>query len=58
MSIDRGMDKDVVHINDGLIKHKRNEIMLFAATWRDLEVTVLSEVRDRNTIMISCKCVI
>ena len=30
-------------MNNGLIKHRRNEIMLFAATWRDLEVTILSQ---------------
>ena len=31
------MDKeDVVHIYDGNISHKKNEIMLFAATWMDL----------------------
>ena len=37
MSINRAMDKeDVVHIYDGNISHKKNEIMLFAATWMDL----------------------
>ena len=31
--IDRGMDKDVVHIYHGLLlRHKKNEIMPFAAT--------------------------
>ena len=28
---------------------KKNEIMLFAATWLDLEILILSEVRKRKT---------
>ena len=46
MSINRGKDKeDVVHIyNAILLSHKkRNEIILFAATWMDLEI-ILSEI--------------
>ena len=40
------MDKeDVVHIYNGiLLSHKKNKIMLFAAAWMDLEITILSEV--------------
>ena len=51
MSINRGVDKeDVVHIHSGiLLSHKKNEIMLFAATWMDLEIIILSEVSERQT---------
>ena len=40
------MDKeDVVHIYNGiLLSYKKHEIMPLAATWMDLEMTILSEV--------------
>ena len=44
--------EDVVYIHNGIfLSHKRNERMPFAATWMDLEIVILSEIRQRQ---ISC----
>ena len=52
MSINRGMDKeDVVHIYNGTIA--KNKIMPFAATWMDLEIIILSEVKSDTERQIS-----
>ena len=41
--------EDVVHIYNGiLLSHKKNEIISFAATCMDLEIIILSEVRERH----------
>ena len=59
MSINRGMDKeDVVHIYNGILAIKKNEIMPFAATWVDLEIIILSEVSqtEKENYMILLIC--
>jgi len=44
MSNNRGLYKDVVHIDNGiLLSHTKNEIMPSAATCMDLEMIILSE---------------
>ena len=51
MSINRGEDKeDVVHIYSEYYSGiKKKEIMPFAAIGMDLQIIILSEVRQRNT---------
>ena len=45
MSNNRGMDKeDMIHIYNGILAIKKNEIMPFVATWMDLEIIILSEI--------------
>ena len=48
MATDRGVaEEDVVHIHNGLLlSHRRNAVMAFAAPWRDLEIIILSGVRQ------------
>ena len=49
MSNDTGMDKeDVVHIYNGILAIKKNNIMPFAATWMDLEIIILSETNQKE----------
>ena len=57
-SIDRGMDKeDVVHTYNGiLLSHKKKKIMPFTAKWKDLEIVIRSEVRERKTNIICGIC--
>ena len=59
-SINRQMDKDdslcltphTQRYSGILFSHEKNEIMPFEAMWRDLAVTILSDVNQRNTINI------
>ena len=44
----------MVHIYNGiLLGHKKNEVLPFAATWMDLEMIILSEVRQRQISYIT-----
>ena len=43
MSINRGVDKDVVYSVEYYSAIKKNEIMPYAATWMDPEIIILSE---------------
>ena len=39
----------MAHIHNGiLLSHKKNKIMLFAATWMELEALILSEVNQKE----------
>ena len=46
------MDKeDVVQMYNGILFNlKQNQIMSFAATWMDLEITIVSELSQINII--------
>ena len=54
MSINGGMDiEDVVYTNNGgLLSHKKNKVRPFAVIWMDVEIIILSEVRQRKANMI------
>ena len=50
MSISIGIDEeDVVHKYNGILfSHKKNEIMPFSATWLQLEIITLTEVKSEK----------
>ena len=39
----------MVYIHNGILLIKKNEIMPFAAIWMQLEILILSAVRNRKT---------
>ena len=51
MSINKQIDKEHTHIPtyDGILLSHKHEILLFAATWIDLEYIMLSEISQRKT---------
>ena len=54
MSSNSRMDKDVVHIYNGmLLSHKKYKIMPFEARWMDLEVIILNKERSGRERQIS-----
>ena len=53
MSINRGMDKDVVPIYSGaLLSHKRHEIGSSIEMWIELETVIHSEVSQKQILYI------
>ena len=51
------MDKgDVVHIYNGLLVIKKNEIIPFTETWMNLEIIILSELSQKDKYHISLIC--
>ena len=54
MSSNSRMDKDVVHIYNGmLLSHKKYKIVPFEARWMDLEVIILNKEKSGRERQIS-----
>ena len=47
------MDKEDVSAMEHYSAIKKNEIMLFASTWMDLETVILSEVSQRRKNIVT-----
>ena len=56
MSINRGTDKDMwyIYTMEYYSATKENEIETLATTWMDLEIVILSEVRQKKTNVVRC----
>ena len=54
MCINRETDKEkwYIYTMEQYLATKKHEIMPFAATWMELEILILSEVRQRKTNII------
>ena len=48
----------MIHLYNGILAIKKNEIMSFEATWRDIEIIILREVsqteKDKYMIVFTC----
>ena len=44
----------MVHVYHGILLSHKTKIIPFAATWVDLEIIILSEVRERQIDAIVC----
>ena len=44
----------MVHVYNGVLAIKRNEIIPFIATWMDLAMIILSEARKRQMLSLIC----
>ena len=60
VSYKRQLDKEaMVHIYNGILAIRRDEILSFATTWMDLEIIMLSEISRTEKVenhMISLIC--
>ena len=48
------MDEEhIIYMYRGILVMEKNEIILFATTWMDLETIILSEDRERQILYIT-----
>ena len=45
----------MVHLCNGILAIRKNEIMSFAAPWMDLDIIILSDVRPNIMISLICE---